>query len=207
MIQVNLLPIRAQKRKENLRQFISVYVLSIALLLSAMAYFWISLRNETQRLERREAQLRSEVNQYQKYDRMLKELQKKKQIIDKKRGIIKELQNDRDRVVRILAVLGVELPTDKVWFEKLSLSGNSITLNGVALSNEAIAEFMRNLESSPYVEKASVNLALSRQVTMSNMKLREFQLTYRFLPFSVVREKLKTKQTDTQTEEDKADKS
>jgi len=207
MIQVNLLPVRAQKRKENVRQFISVYILSIALLLSVMAYFWISLHNQIQRLERRDTQLRTEVNQYVKYDKMLKELKQKKEIIDKKRAIIKDLQNDRDRVVRILAVLGVELPTDKIWFEKLSLSGNNITLNGVALSNEAIAEFMRNLESSPYVEKASVNLVLSRQVAISNMKLREFQLAYRFLPFSAVQEKLKAKKTGTQPEKDPADKS
>lgn len=207
MIQVNLLPVRAQKRKENVRQFISVYILSIALLLSVMAYFWISLHNQIQRLERRDTQLRTEVNQYVKYDKMLKELKQKKEIIDKKRAIIKDLQNDRDRVVRILAVLGVELPTDKIWFEKLSLSGNNITLNGVALSNEAIAEFMRNLESSPYVEKASVNLVFSRQVAISNMKLREFQLAYRFLPFSAVQEKLKAKKTGTQAAKDPADKS
>jgi type IV pilus assembly protein PilN len=61
----------------------------------------------------------------------------------------------------------------------------------VALSNESIADFMRNLESSPYVEKGSVNLTHSRQKVISNMKLREFQVTYRFYPFSEVQKQLK----------------
>ena len=207
MIQVNLLPVRAQKRKENVRQFISIYMLSVVLLLSVMVYFWISMHNQTERLERRDAQLRNEVSQYAKYDKMLKDLKQKKEIIDKKRGIIKDLQNDRDRVVRMLAVLSVELPADKIWFEKLTLSGNNVTLNGVAVSNEAIAEFMRNLESSPYVVQTSVSLALSRQVAISKMKLREFQLTYRFLPFSAVQEKLKAKKSVTQPEKGPAKKS
>lgn len=206
MIQINLLPVRAQKRKENVRQFISVYFLSIVLLLSVMAYFWVALSNESRALQRRLTQLNNEVNQYAKYDKMLKELKKRKEIIDRKRTVIKDLQKDRDRVVRMMAVLGVELPADKIWFEKLSLSGNSINLNGVALSNEAIAEFMRNLESSPYIEGTSVNLVLSRQVSISKMKLREFQLAYRFLPFSVVKKSLTGKKDATQPNEKSADK-
>jgi hypothetical protein len=41
------------------------------------------------------------------------------------------------------------------------------------------------------VEKGSVNLTHSRQKVISNMKLREFQVTYRFYPFSEVQKQLK----------------
>ena len=207
MIQVNLIPVRAQKRRETVRQFISAYFLGIVLLLAVMGYLWLSLRNEVKSLERRSTQLSNEINQYAKYDSMLKELKEKKAIIDKKRFIIKDLQNDRDRVVRILALLSVELPADKIWFERLTISSNSISLNGVALSNEAIAEFMRNLESSPYTVKGTVNLVLSKQVSKTNMKLREFQLACQFLPFSVVQEKLKPKTTAEKPAAAPADKS
>jgi type IV pilus assembly protein PilN len=207
MIQINLIPVRAQKRRENVRQFISVYLLSFVLLLLVMGYLWISLKSEAELSERRLAQVRNEVNQYAKYDVMLKDLKQKKETIDKKREIIKNLQNDRDKVVRIMALLSVEMPADKIWFEKLSLSGNSMTLNGVALSNEAIAEFMRNLELSPYVELGSVNLVLSRQVAKSNMKLREFQLAYRFQPFSAVQQKLKPKPMDVKPDASSTDRS
>jgi type IV pilus assembly protein PilN len=207
MIQVNLIPVRAQKRRENVRQFVSIYLLSVVLLLLMIGYTWNSLHSEAELSERRLTQLRNEVNQYAKFEAMLKDLQQKKETIDKKREIIKSLQDDRDKVVRILALLSVEMPADKIWFEKLSLSGNSMTLNGVALSNEAIAEFMRNLELSPYVEMGSVNLVLSRQISLSDMKLREFQLAYRFLPFSAVQQRLKPKQTGEKPADNSTDKS
>jgi type IV pilus assembly protein PilN len=198
MIQINLMPVRARKKKENIRQFISIYFLSVVLLGCAMGYFWMTMRSEIQSLDRRLNQLKSEVSQYAKFDVMLKELKKKKETIDKKRNVIQGLQDDRDRVVRMLAMLSVETPSDKISFERLSLTGNSVTLNGIALSNEAIAEFMRNLEFSPYIEKGSVNLVLSRQVEKSTMKLREFQLAYRFFPFSVVEKKLQAEKAEPQ---------
>jgi len=87
-------------------------------------------------------------------------------------------------VVRLMALISAEVPAEKIWLERLVQSSNSMTLDGVALSNEAVAEFMRNLESSSYVVKGTVNLTHSRQAVMSNMKLREFQLTYQFVRFS-----------------------
>ena len=191
MIQVNLLPVRSKKKKENVRQLISIYLLCVVLALCVMGFLWSSQRSQLQALERRNSQLQQEVAQYAKYDALLKDLTKKKETIDKKIEIIRDLQRDRDTIPRMLALISVELPSDKMWFEKFSLSANGVTLEGVALSNEAIAEFMRNLDSSPYIEKGSVNLTHSRQVLMRDMKLREFQVTYRFFPFSKTQEKPK----------------
>jgi type IV pilus assembly protein PilN len=91
----------------------------------------------------------------------------------------------------MLALLSIQVPPEKMWFDKLAQTGNAVTLDGVAQSNETIVEFMRNLESSPYIEKGSINLVLSRQFAVKEMKLREFQLSYRFYPFSEVQKKLK----------------
>ncbi|NTU47775.1 MAG: hypothetical protein HGA84_02065 [Syntrophobacteraceae bacterium] len=191
MIQINLLPVKAKKRKESAKQLFSLYLLSIVLAALIMGYLWYAKNSEIAMLEKRLAQLQQEVQQYAKYESMLQEMTKKKESIEKKRNVIFDLQKDRDSIVRIMALLSVQIPPEKLWFERLSQSGNSVSLDGVALSNEAIVEFMRNLESSPYVQKGSVNLTHSRQTTMSNKKLREFQVTYRFYPFSEV-QKMKT---------------
>ena len=96
-------------------------------------------------------------------------------------------------MARLMAMISAEVPAEKIWLEKLVQSANSMTLNGVALSNESIAEFMRNLESSPYVVKGTVNLTHSRQTLISSLKLREFQITYQYVPFSQV-QKLHSKE-------------
>jgi type IV pilus assembly protein PilN len=191
MIQINLLPIRTKKKQEYARQFTSVYFLSIGLMLAIVGYLWISSASEISRLDNRLKAVKVEVAKYAQFEAKLKEISSRKELVDKKRNIINDLQKDRDSVVRVLALLSIQVPPEKIWFDKLVQTGNSMTLEGVALSNEAIVEFMRNLEGSPYIEKGSVNLVQSRQTTMRDMKLREFQLSYRFYPFSVVQKKMK----------------
>lgn len=191
MIQINLLPVRVKKKKDNARQFVSAYLLSVVLLLAVIGYLWVTNESEIRTLNTRLTQVQQEVAKYAKFEAALQELTKRKEIVDRKRQIIKDLQADRDAVVRVLALLSIQVPPEKIWFDKLMQAGRVMTIDGVALSNEAIVEFMRNLETSPYVEKGSINLVHSKQLTVKDMKLREFQLTYRFCPFSEVQKKMK----------------
>jgi type IV pilus assembly protein PilN len=191
MIQINLLPVRVQKREEGARQIASIYLLTIGLAVATIGYLWFSYDSQISIRQSELTGIQQEVGKYARFEAALQKLKKDKDLVDKKRGIIKDLQSDRDAVVRMLALLSIQVPPEKMWFDKLSQNGNSVTLDGVAQSNEAIVEFMRNLESSPYIEKGSINLVLSRQFAVKEMKLREFQLTYHFHPYSAVQMKLK----------------
>jgi type IV pilus assembly protein PilN len=192
MIQINLLPVRLKKRKEGARQFTSIYFLTVALAVVVIGFLWISMSNQISSRQRELDAVQQEVNKYAKFEQVLQQLTQRKDLIDKKRHIIKDLQSDRDAVVRMLALLSIEAPPEKMWFDKLAMqAGNSVTIDGVAQSNEAIVEFMRNLESSPFIEKGSVNLVHSKQLAVKDMKLREFQLTYRYYLFSEVQKKSK----------------
>jgi type IV pilus assembly protein PilN len=186
MIQINLLPRRAKRRKVTHRQIFLGYLVSLALALIVIGVIWILQRNEISDLQGRLARVEDEVRQFAKYEALLKEVTQKKLVIDKKREIIKDLQRDRDTLVRLMGLISAEIPADKIWLERLVQSANSMTLSGVAMNNESIAEFMRNLESSPYITRGTVNLTHSRQTLISNMKLREFQITYQYVPYSQV---------------------
>jgi len=191
MIQINLLPVRVQKRKEGARKIASIYLLTIVLAIAVIGFLWKFYQDDIAARRIELSAVQQEVSKYAKFDAYLQQLSKRKELVDRKRQIITDLQKDRDAVVRMLALLSIQVPPEKMWFDKLAQSGFAVTLDGVAQSNEAIVEFMRNLEASPYVEKGSINLVLSRQFTVSDMKLREFQLTYRFYPYSEIQKKLK----------------
>ncbi len=193
MIQINLLPVRTRKKRETGKQFIVLYLLCVLLAGGVIGYLWISKESEIAALNKRLAQVQAEVKKYAQYEVMLQELKSKKEVVDRKRGVVEDLQRDRDSIARLLAVLSIQVPSEKMWFERLAQTANNVTVDGVALSNEAIVEFMRNLESSPYVEKGSINLTHSRQTMKSEMKLREFQITCRFYPYSEVQKLLKAK--------------
>jgi type IV pilus assembly protein PilN len=184
MIRINLLPVRAKKRKVTVRHIFLAYIATVLVTVALIGGVWIYQEAQIGGLNDQLAQVKREADEYAKYEPLLQEVIKKKQIIEKKLEIIKDLQRDRDTVARLMAMISAEVPAEKIWLEKLVQSGNGMTLDGVALSNEAIAEFMRNLESSPYVVKGTLNLTHSRQTLMSNMKLREFQLTCQFVRFS-----------------------
>ena len=191
MIQINLLPVRVQKRKEGARQIASIYLLTVVLALAIIGFLWKYEDDQIAARQNELSALKQEVSKYAKFEAALQELSRRKELVDRKRQIITDLQKDRDAVVRMLALLSIQVPPEKMWFDKLAQTGYAVTLDGVAQSNEAIVEFMRNLESSPYIEKGSINLVLSRQLAVREIKLREFQLTYRFYPYSEVQKKLK----------------
>jgi type IV pilus assembly protein PilN len=186
MIQINLLPVRAKKRRVTGKQVFYAYLASIAATITVIGMVWILQEDQVSGLNKQVAEIKAEVDKFAKYEAILQDVTKKKEIIDKKRELIRGLQQDRDTIVRLMALISAEIPAEKVWLEKLLQTANSLTVDGLALSNEAIAEFMRNLESSPYVIRGTVNLTHSRQTMVSNVKLREFQLTCQFMPFSQV---------------------
>ncbi len=191
MIQINLLPARVRKRRDNVNQFIYAYGLCIIGALCVMAFLWYYQSNQISNLNSRLAQIQSEVSKYAKFDQMVKDLKQKVALVEKKKNVILSLQTDRDTMVRMLALMSVLIPPEEMWFERMNQSARTLTLEGVALNNEVLAEFLRNLESSPYIEKGSVNLTHSRQKTLSNQKLREFQVTCRFFPFSEMQKRVK----------------
>ncbi|MGD9505683.1 MAG: PilN domain-containing protein [Syntrophobacteraceae bacterium] len=193
MILINLLPVKKRKSRGGggVREFLLLYALSIALAASTIAYLWVSKTHEIQVSQTRLNKLKQDIKQYEKFEKILNDLKKEKDLIEKRRTVIAGLQKDRDKMVRVLALLGAETPENRLWLEKLVQSGQTLTLDGVALSNETIAEFMRDLEESPFVAKGSVSLTHSRQIIMNNLKLREFRLALNFLPYSAVQEKLK----------------
>jgi type IV pilus assembly protein PilN len=191
MILINLLPVKVQKRKEGARQIASIYLLTVVLAMAVIGYLWLSYDREITSRQDKLTALQSEVKKYQVFQVELQHLTAAKNLIDKKREVIKTLQGDRDAVIRMLALLSIKAPEGKIWLDSLSQAGNSVTLEGVAESNEAIVTFMRNLQSSQYIEAGSTNLVLSRQFMVMDMKLRRFQLAYRFHTYSEIQKQKK----------------
>jgi len=134
-----------------------------------------------------QAELSRQVRDLEDFEKKLAELKAKKDIVARKSEVVENLRRDRDKMVRLLAVLAVSTPVDQIWFERLQESGNGVTITGTAKSDDAIVEFMRNLEASPYIAPGSVSLRHSRK----KGDLRDFQLSCGFVPYSAVQQKLK----------------
>lgn len=193
MIRINLLPAETKPIRSTARRYLAVFAAGVVLTAGAMVFVWIGQAREIERLQRRESELKTEAAKYAKYEKILQELKAQKETIEKKKEIIRGLERDRDKMARVLALLSLWLPPEKVWFESVTVTGNKVDVSGIALSNESVAEFMRNLEQSPFVVRGSVVLAHSKQTSMGERKLREYRLTWSMVPYSQVKATLAQK--------------
>ena len=193
MIRINLLPAEKKPIRSTARQYLVLFAVSVLLTAVAILFIWTGQAREIQRLQQRESALKAEAAKYAKYEKILKELKQQRETIEKKKEIIRGLERDRDKMARILALLSLWVPAEKVWFESLTVTGNKVEVSGIALSNESVAEFMRNLEQSPFVVRGSVVLAHSKQTAMGDRKLREYRLTWSVMPYSQVKAALAQK--------------
>ena len=66
--------------------------------------------------------------------------------------MVESLQANRAETVYLLDQLVRQLP-DGVYLKNVQQKGNKVTVGGFAQSNARVSTFMRNLESSPYLEK------------------------------------------------------
>ena len=80
----------------------------------------------------------------------------------------------RAETVYLLDQLVRQLP-DGVYLKSVNQKVNTVTVNGYAQSNARVSTFMRNLESSPYLEKPV--LIEIKALADKNSRLSEFSLS------------------------------
>lgn len=181
MIRINLLPVRARKKKEDIRQQVIVYAVCVALVAGASGYLYMKNSSEMKSIKGKIAAVEKEIGKHKKLQQKIKNLLKQEAEVKKKLGIITTLSGRRGRLVHMLEELSVTLPKGKMWFESLKESGNKISLNGVALNHIVIADFMRSLAASPWIQDQSVNLKSATQYSTRGVKLRKFSITCKLI--------------------------
>ncbi len=182
MILINLLPHREAARKlrrDTFNVFLGVAAL-IGLLAGAVIYLVYQSRISEQ--QGRNAFLQSQI---QVLDRQIKEIGTIEQEIaalTARQRAVEDLQADRNLPVHLLNEMVRQIP-DGVYITNLRQDNQSVTIQGVAQSNERISELLRNLASNtPWLSKPDLveivagNLALTprdtRRVANFNVRVR-----------------------------------
>jgi type IV pilus assembly protein PilN len=174
MIRINLLPVRAIKKKETAKQQIFILVFSVgALLAIGIAVFTvlqtkiITTKSEIQRSEKELQQLKTKIGEIENIKKLQDEVKKKLDVLN-------QLRKDKAGPANRLAKLSEATP-DKLWLTKYAESGNNVSLAGTAYTEELIAEFMRNLQATDYF--TNVELLVSQQIEISGVKAKHFELS------------------------------
>jgi len=173
MIRINLLPHRALKRKALQRQFIVVAVVVAAF----GAGIWFLVHTLlADRIEDQLARNRFLEDKIVELDKQIAEIKKLReqtaQLLARKK-VVESLQANRAEAVHLLDELVRQLP-DGIYLKAVKQTGQKVNVSGYAQSNARVSTLMRNLESSPWLEQAS--LIEIKSALQANQRLSEFQL-------------------------------
>jgi len=173
MIEINLLPVRAARRKESLRFQFSIAALTLFFVVVIIVLLSVSINHREKTVDSGMKVVQEELAQLNKEVGEIDQLKQQKAKLEQKLNVIRDLDRGRLRAAYVLGELSQRTP-EKVWIESLDKSGKSLKITGVALDNETIANFMTVLERSKYF--TGVELGASEQINRGGLKLKKFSL-------------------------------
>ncbi len=174
MAQINLLPWREERRQELKKDFLVTTGLVIALAVGLLLLGDRMVDGQIQHQKARNEYLTENIKVLDQQVAEIRELQKKRnQLLDRMR-VIQELQGNRPIIVRVLDQLVRTVP-DGVFYTNLQTKDKTITIRGVAESNNRVSSLMRRLDSSEWL--ASPNLDAVKAAPKYGDQANTFNLT------------------------------
>jgi len=178
MIRINLLPVRELEAESVRRRELTIggAALGLACLTMAGAYFfqW----REYHRLESELTELRGEIHSLNVKVKEVGDLQNKIKDLRGKNKIFEDLSQKRVGPVRVLESLSVATPSS-LWLTELRDNRGNLVVNGLAMDNQTIAEFMRALANSRYF--TDVDLVEVIQEKSAAPALKKFSIKSKLL--------------------------
>ena len=172
MILINLLPHREAARKRRRDSFyVSLLASALAgLLISGLVYLFYEAQISTQ--QTRNAVLQSEVKRLDNQIKDIASLQSEISALKARQQAVEDLQSDRNLPVHLLNELVRQIPSG-VYLLSLKQENQTVTLQGVAQSNERVSELLRNLlNNSPWLDHPDLVEIVAGSVALTPKDLR-----------------------------------
>jgi len=174
MIRINLLPYRAARSKENIRRQVSVFGLSIVLLLIVLWVINSFLAGQVKAYAEDLNDLKQEVKRFEEKAQQVEAIKKKLADLNKKIEIVKQLKAHREAPPQLLAEMTEMVVPDRMQLTSFESQDATVSLEGLAMDNETVAVFMTRLERSPRF--SNVTLKSAKQERKYNIDMKNFQI-------------------------------
>ncbi len=168
MIRINLLPVRAAKKKESIRFQLTVAGLITAMVIAVSTAYYLKLESDVSMLEEDIDVMETELRKLKRKVGELAKIKEQKKLLQSKLDVVNQLEKARTGPVSLFFKISEAIPK-KVWLVSLSEDGKNITLNGNAATDEDLAEFMRRLDA--YSDVKRVELVVARRTKAEGIGL------------------------------------
>ena len=176
MAQINLLPWREAKRQELKKEFLVTVALVLALGAGLVLLSDRVVNSQVEDQKARNSFLAENIKELDKQVAEIRDLERRRnQLLDRMR-VIQELQGNRPIIVRVLDQLVRTVP-DGIFYTSLTTKGKSISISGIAESNNRVSSLMRRLDASdwlanPVLDKVKAAPTYGEQANTFNLTVR-----------------------------------
>ena len=175
MLRINLLPVRQLKRRAKARNQIVSTIIAWCCLLIFLGIIGLWQAGRVSSLEGQIVQLNQQKDAFKPILADIEKVKQQKEEIERKTQIIKTLRQESSMTVRVLDEVAKNVDNKRLWLDSLSQSGLTLSLTGVALDNETVAQFMDKLKASAFI--SDVNLTSSSLKVVAERNLKSFVMT------------------------------
>ncbi len=173
MIRINLLQVKAEKKKQTGQQQIILFGLVLAVEIVILIILFGSVSAAKKSLVQKVAYYNAEI---QKLDQIIGEVNQYKETkatLEAKLKVIDDLKKGRSGPIKVLDEIAQKTPK-KLWLMKFEEKGRSTVISGEASSDEDIAAFLSDLERSQYFSQ--VRLKFTKAAEREGNQVKQFEI-------------------------------
>ena len=174
MIKINLLLTRKEKKKAGVRKEFVILILAVGLLLILLAALNWKIGKEKEDMVAQISETKKEIARYKSLAVEVTKAKEAQKVLQDKLNIINSLRKGKETPVRVLDEISVDKP-EKLQLELMKKEGSKLAIEGIALDDETIVQFITNLKKSKLFK--NVDLIVSEQIEQNKIKLKKFILS------------------------------
>jgi type IV pilus assembly protein PilN len=144
-------------------------------MLAVLIYYNIHLGGQIKDLKTDVDTTKNEVAKFQKITKQIEEIKQKLAILEKKTEVIRKLETNRFEPVEMLDNMSGKTIANRMWFTSFDDRPQNVQIDGIALDNKTVADFMTRLEGTGLF--GSVRLQTIQQHVVKGSGLKKFSIT------------------------------
>jgi type IV pilus assembly protein PilN len=175
MIKINLIPVKEKgKKKVGIKKDWVVLILSMVILFVILFFLQWRINREIGDTTAKISDTKKEIVHFKALTADVNKAKEDQKTLQDKLNIINTLRKEKASPVRVLDEVSIQKP-EKLHLESLKKEGSKVGIEGIALDDETIANFMTNLRKSKLFK--NVDLIVSEQSELSKIKIKKFTLS------------------------------
>lgn len=177
MIRINLLGgprAKAAKAEWDVRVELVGGIALVILTIVGCLYYSGMLDSEISARELEKEQKNKQIAVLQEKLKQVQDFEQKKKLLEDKNRIIEQLEKSRAGPVKVLDYVSQSMEPLKIWLTRLSVKGNDVELEGRAMTNDDIVEFVNNLNRTGYF--TDIRLLETRAGSEAKLNVYQFKV-------------------------------